>query len=82
MRKYCNIEKKVLTAVTCNGCGRQLKVENGELKEGCYAGRQAFGYFSSMDGEMHSFDLCEQCYRTLTQKFKIPVCIEEMTELI
>ena len=82
MRKYSNEEKRILAAVVCNGCGRQLKVENGELKEGCFCGRQAFGYFSTMDGEMHSFDLCEKCYHEFVHKFKIPVRIEEMTELV
>lgn len=82
MREYSIAEKRILTAVTCNGCGRQLKVENGELKEGCFAGRQAFGYFSSMDGEMHSFDLCEECYRKMVNKFSVPVLVEEMTELV
>ncbi|MBR2950602.1 MAG: hypothetical protein IKC46_12200 [Lachnospiraceae bacterium] len=82
MRKFDKIEKPKLISVTCNCCGRQLKVENGELKEGCFAGRQAFGYFSSMDGEMHSFDLCEACYHELTKQFCIPVLIEQMTELV
>ena len=82
MREYDGEAKKILTAAACNGCGRRLKVENGELKEGCFAGRQAFGYFSSMDGEMHSFDLCEECYHKIVKKFAIPVRIEEMTELV
>jgi len=82
MRRYRNEEKKVLENVSCNGCGRRLKVENGELKEGCFCARQAFGYFSSMDGEIHSFDLCEDCYRELIKKFTLPVSIEEMTELM
>lgn len=75
-------DKKVLAAVRCNGCGRELKVEEGVLKEGCFEGRQCFGYFSSMDGERHSFDLCEDCYRKLLQQFAIPVEKEEITELL
>lgn len=82
MREYKNCEEKKLTAVSCNCCGRALKVENGELKEGCFAGQQAFGYFSSMDGEMHSFDLCEECYHAIVSRFRIPVRIEEIIELV
>lgn len=81
MRKFDEAEKN-LTAVICNGCGRELKVEGGVLREGCFEGRQTFGYFSSMDGERHGFDLCEDCYRKLIQQFCIPVEREENTELL
>jgi len=81
MRKFGE-DQKNLTAVICNGCGKKLKVENGVLKEGCFEGKQVFGYFSSMDGEQHSFDLCEDCYREWTQQFCIPVEKEEVTELL
>ena len=81
MRKFKE-DKNNLTAVICNGCGKKLKVEDGMLKEGCFEGRQVFGYFSSMDGERHSFDLCEDCYRALTRQFRIPVEKEESTELL
>lgn len=80
MRRF-DLGKK-LSAVICNGCGRQLKVEAGMLKEGCFYGKQNFGYFSSMDGQIHNFDLCEDCYRKMTEKFTVPVEIEEATELL
>lgn len=81
MRKFRE-EQKTLCAVICNGCGRKLKVENGVLKEGCFEAKQVFGYFSSMDGERHSFDLCEDCYRKMIRQFAVPVEREESTELI
>lgn len=81
MRKYRKEEEK-LCAVACNGCGRELKVEDGVLKEGCFSGKQLFGYFSSMDGEQHSFDLCEDCYRDMIRKFRIPVTVRENAELL
>lgn len=81
MRKFQE-DQKTLQAVICNRCGRQLKVEDGMLKEGCFEGKQVFGYFSSMDGARHSFDLCEACYKELTAAFVIPVTEEEVTELL
>ena len=82
MRKYSENKKANLIEAVCNSCGRMLTVENRELKEGCFCGNWTFGYFSSMDGEMHSFDLCEACYHELTKQFCIPVLIEQMTELV
>lgn len=81
MRKYLE-DKKTLCAVICNGCGRSLRVENGILKEGCYAGKQIFDYFSGMDGECHRFDLCEDCYQKMTGRFRVPVEKEILTELL
>lgn len=81
MRKFKN-EQKMLTAVICNGCGRELRVEDGVLREGCFEGKQSFGYFSTMDGERHSFDLCEDCYQKMIRQFAIPVEREENTELL
>lgn len=81
MRKFTDHEK-TLSAVICNGCGKSLKVENGVLKEGCFSGKQNFGYFSSMDGERHQFDLCEDCYRKLIAQFAVPVEKEEIAELL
>lgn len=81
MRKFTDHEKK-LTAVICNGCGKSLKMEDGVLKEGCFEGKQVFGYFSSMDGEEHRFDLCEECYEKFTKQFAVPVEKEEIAELI
>ena len=82
MRKYSENKKANLIEAVCNSCGRMLTVENGELKEGCFCGNWTFGYFSSMDGENHSFDLCEDCYRKMIQKFAVPVHVEEVTELL
>ena len=80
MRKTDGNEQ-ILRAVICNGCGRQLKVEKGVLREGCFCAEQIFGYFSSMDGKRISFDLWEECFQRLLNRFGIPAEIEEETEL-
>lgn len=79
MRK-CENEK--LQKVICNRCGREMTVENGILKEGCFVGKQLFDYFSNKDGQIHEFDLCEACYDEWIQSFQVPVALREETELL
>lgn len=82
MRIYSDKNKNELTAVVCNQCKKELKVENGIIKEGCFCVDIRFGYFSRKDGSRHSFDLCEECYDKLIKGFAVPVEEEEVTELI
>ena len=82
MRKYLDDKKTVLAAVICNKCKKELNVKNGILKEGCFDVNAAFGYFSRKDGQLHSFDLCEDCYDKMTAEFEIPVECEESKELL
>lgn len=81
MRKWKQ-DEAVLQSVVCNRCGKQLKVENGVLKEGCLQVCQTFGYFSTMDGTKVRFDLCEACYLELKKSFLIAPQEEEATELL
>ena len=76
MRKYKNGKK--LLQVICNQCNKEMKVENGYLKEGCFQADYVFGYFSTKDGMRHCFDLCENYYEKMLEKFSIPV--EEVRE--
>ena len=80
MRNWTEGQKE-LSGVICNGCGRALKVEGGILNEGCFEGKQVFGYFSSMDGQEHRFDLCEECYQKMIARFLVPVTKRELPEL-
>lgn len=82
MRKYQTGQEKILTQVFCNQCGRELKVEDGYLKEGCFTADTVFGYFSNKDGKHCHFDLCEECYDKLAAQFAIPAQIQEETELL
>ena len=82
MRIYLDDNKKELAAVICNKCKRELAVENGILKEGCFYGNSRFGYFSNKDGMKYLFDLCEECYDKMTAGFAIPVEEEEAKELL
>lgn len=82
MRKYESLEEGRLSRTVCNQCGREMKVENGYLKEGCFSVDYVFGYFSQKDGTRHKFDLCEECYNKWIAQFSIPVEAEEKKELL
>jgi ribosomal-protein-alanine N-acetyltransferase len=82
MRRYENGQNGKLMEVVCNKCGRVLKVKDGYLKEFCFAADTAFGYFSRKDGVTQHFDLCEDCYDSLTSQFLVPVEETERTELL
>lgn len=82
MRKYQAGQEKVLKQVLCNQCGRELRVEDGYLREGCFTADTVFGYFSKKDGKNYHFDLCEECYDRLIARFAVPVEIGEETELL
>lgn len=82
MRKYRNDNKEMLETLVCNCCGKSITVENGVALEGVCHIEIPWGYFSGMDGEDHSMDLCEECYLRWTKEFKIPVTVKERTELL
>ena len=80
MRKYG--ESGILLSVVCNRCGKKLAVKDGILREGAAHFDVAWDYFSEKDGEVHHFDLCEECYDELVSRMKLPVDVEEQTELL
>ena len=82
MRKYKTESRKELESVVCNCCGRRLQVTNGMVREGVCHMEISWGYFSEMDGEDNSFDLCEDCYRQWIAGFRIPVERAERKELL
>lgn len=82
MRIYLDEKEQEQVTVICNQCKKELMVENGILKEGCFEGKQVFGFFSKKDGQEHRFDLCESCYDKMIEKFQIPVEKRDVTELL
>lgn len=82
MRIYSNKQENVLSKVQCNCCGKDMKVENGFLREGSFHVEYNFGYFSNKDGMRHVWDLCEACYERITKEFVIPVEESENWELL
>ena len=68
MRKYGKDGR--LESVICNRCGRKLAVRNGIVREGVFSSDHAWDFFSEKDGEVHHFDLCEECYDEVTGEFR------------
>ena len=82
MRVYLDNNNTELISVICNRCGKEMKLENGILKEGCFEVKHAFGYFSSKDGQVYHFDLCEQCFDKMLAEFRVPAEVKEARELL
>lgn len=80
MRRYetKEIRKEIneVTYIICNKCGKQIKKEGGVWKSEVLSIQKRWGYFSEKDNEVHSFDLCEECYDNLIRSFLIPPTIE------
>lgn len=82
MRIYLDENKKEPVTVICNKCKKELKIENGIVKEGCFSSDAQFGYFSRKDGMRYSFDLCEDCFDKMLKGFAIPAEEAEVTEYV
>lgn len=80
MRRYD--EQNRLTGVQCNCCKKELQIEDGIIKEGCFSVDYTWGYFSKKDGMCHKLDLCEDCYDRFVQELDIPVTETEQNELL
>ena len=80
MRKYN--EHNQLVNMQCNCCKKELHVEEGIVKEGCFSVDYTWGYFSNKDGMQHKFDLCEDCYDRFVKELTIPITESENNELI
>ena len=68
MRKYGKDGR--LDCVICNRCGKKLAVKNGIVREGVFTSDHRWDFFSEKDGEIHHFDLCEDCYNEVTAEFR------------
>ncbi len=68
--------------IYCNSCGKELKCENGILKEDAFEATKEWGYFSDWDTQIHRFNLCEKCYKEIISKFQIPVEVREKLEVM
>lgn len=66
----------------CNRCGKELKIENGIVKEDYIRIRKSWGYFSKRDGITQEFTLCEECVERMTQEFAIPAVFSDTKELL
>ena len=81
MRKYKSNGE--LETVICNCCGKKLAVRDGIVREGGLEITHTWDYFSEKDGEIHRFDLCEECYdEVLLRNFRISAEVKEIREFL
>ncbi|WP_343215518.1 MULTISPECIES: hypothetical protein [Drancourtella] len=66
-------ERRETETIFCNGCGKEIKIKDGVIREGLISVEKRWGYFSNKDNEVHRFDLCEECYDRMVSQFVIPV---------
>lgn len=71
-----------MTAKKCNCCGKEIKEEQGMLKEDVLTVVKDWGYFSGKDMERHYLTICENCYDIWVSGFKIPPEVAERTEAL
>ena len=82
MREYKKEETKASEHIICNGCGKVIAVKHGMPMEGVLRVRQVWQYMSGKDGQIDSFDLCEECYDRMTKQFQIPPATTDAVELL
>jgi len=63
-------EKKIVDVI-CNMCGEKIEKTENDVLHDYFQANKEWGYFSDIDGEKHSFDLCQNCYKKLISQFKI-----------
>lgn len=63
MRQYTSRERKQLTKIVCNQCGRILKIQNGILQEGV-SEEWRVGDFSQKRMEKFTLSICAKSVMT------------------
>lgn len=70
------IVAKKLSSVKCNCCGEDIATDKFGYTSDYLSVEKRWGYGSTFDNEVHSFDICEDCYRKIIKGFKIPIDID------
>ena len=75
MKTYKTVrkEEQEVESITCNNCGKPI---NGYW-DTFVSVEKKWAYGTEWDGEKHSFDLCEDCYRELITRFAVAVTRSE-----
>lgn len=82
MKKIQKLSQEVLQELVCNKCGKRIALKDGIPREGVCSVEIPWSYFSRKDGEIHRFELCEDCYDEWVARFTVPVEVIEETELL
>jgi len=71
-----SIKVPELSTVRCNYCGREVAKDKFGYLEDYVSIVKDWGYNSPYDGEVHTIDLCVDCYKDWTSNFAIPPEVE------
>ena len=63
-------------AIMCNQCGQDIVRDRFGYFQDYLAIEKGWGYHSPYDGEVHSMDICQDCYKQWVAGFKIPPQVE------
>jgi hypothetical protein len=62
-----------ISEITCDKCGADItKNEHGYFDDFLKVDK-TWGYHSAWDGETHTFDICQRCYREWMEAFTVKV---------
>lgn len=77
MRRKANQQVEVITDILCDACGTSVvpdfqKEHRDNLNDFSEYGtlHATYGYGSNQDGDSFHFDLCESCFKELTDKVR------------
>ena len=82
MKWIKNAQESKGKGIYCNACGKKMKFEHGILKEDVFTAKKEWGYFSDKDLQVHTFNICENCYNKMVSEFVIPVDISIKQEVM
>ncbi len=68
-----NHEKNII----CNKCEKKIEKNIHNYYDDFLEIKKRWNYHSSFDNEIHTFNLCEKCYKELINSFVIPINIED-----
>lgn len=71
-----NIIIEKVDKVQCNCCGKDIATDKFGYTSDYLSVEKKWGYGSIFDNEIHNFDICEDCYKKMISKFKIPIKID------
>lgn len=69
------IDVTLITDVICNSCGEACKGfrnQDGGMEAECVTVDKTWGYFSGKDMVRQVAHLCEDCWDSLTENWKVP----------
>ena len=73
MRKHGNIivEATEIKLVVCNMCATDIDITSAPYVDNHISIEKVWHYGSPFDGELHTIDLCSECYDKFLQTLKI-----------